>query len=239
MKAVVPQCVLHNFPSTSIRERKARQKEILRLRSSSFEEMPVSKHPGDSSFKPFNPSLDSTPVPPRPAQGWLSLEDLAHGGENHCRDSISSISSISVVKELMRMPSLRDDCEVMKSSCSNSIPDFDSFQSPVMSPQISPRRKDPAINQEEEDTLQAPDSFRRKEAPDSFSISSKDKLTSHHVNKNKTRSRKKNSKGDGQKDVRPQLESADQAVERCNSKQRCRQVQPRLIGKDVLFQMLP
>jgi len=63
---------------------------------------------------------------------------------------------------------------VEKKSRSNSIPDlndFDSFQSPVMSPELSLRRKDPTTSQEEADALEAPDSFRRKDAPDSFLFS--------------------------------------------------------------------
>jgi len=108
-----------------------------------------------------------------------------------------------------------------------------------MSPQISPRHKDPAINQDEANAQEASDSFQRKEAPDSFSLLSKDKLTSLHMNKNKTHSRKKNSKGDGQRDMQPQIESADRALDRCNKKQQCRRVQPRMIEKDIFFQMLP
>jgi len=109
-----------------------------------------------------------------------------------------------------------------------------------MSPQISPRRKDPTTSQEEADAppSEAPDSFRSKKAPASFSVSSKDKLTSHDSNKNKTRNRPKNS-SDGHRDMQPQLESSDREVDRCNKKERCLLVQPRLIEKDAFFQMLP
>jgi len=90
-----------------------------------------------------------------------------------------------------------------KKSRSNSISDlndFNSFQSPVMSPELFLRCKDPTTSQEEEDAPEAPDSFRRKDAPDSFLFSCKDKLTLHNVNKNKERSAEKIGKGDGQRD---------------------------------------
>jgi len=84
MKAVVPHSVLHNFPSASARAQKARQKEILLLRRSSFEKMQVYKDPGGSSF---SPSLDSTPVP---------------------------LKTLLLVRSFCRMPSLKDVREIMK-----------------------------------------------------------------------------------------------------------------------------